>query len=221
MSSGKKVGVVLSGCGFLDGAEIHEAVLTLLALDRLGADIQCMAPNKSQADVVNHAAGAPGEGGRNVLEESARIARGAITDIKDMKGGDLDAIMVPGGYGAAKNLCNFASNGGDCTADPEVERVLREAHEAGKPIGAMCIAPALVARVFGKDLSPQLTIGSDAGTAQALESMGASHTECAVDDVVVDEKNRIITTPAYMVAKRISEAAAGIDKLCQAVYQMA
>ena len=221
MSSGKKVGVILSGCGFLDGAEIHEAVLTLLALDRLGADIQCAAPNKAQADVMNHAAGAPGEGGRNVLEESARIARGVIGDIKDMRGGDLDAVVVPGGYGAAKNLCSFASAGSDCTADPEVERVLREAHAAGKPIGAMCIAPALVARVFGKDLSPQLTIGSDAGTAQALEAMGASHADCAVDDVVVDEKNRIVTTPAYMLAKRISEAAAGIDKLCATVYEMA
>lgn len=215
-----KIGVILSGCGVNDGAEIHESVITLLALDRAGAEIVCMAPNESQMDVVNHLEGAPAEETRNVLVESARIARGEIRDIAGVQAGDLDAVIVPGGFGAAKNLCNFAVAGAGCEANPEVARLLTDMHGAGKPIGAICIAPAVVARVLGPQ-KPTLTIGTDAGTAGALEEMGAVHQNCDVRDCVVDADKKIVTTPAYMLAGSIGEAADGIEKLVAEVVKLA
>lgn len=216
-----KIGVVLSGCGVYDGAEIHESVIAMLALDRLGAEIVCVAPNRDQMHVVNHLTGDEVAGAkRNVLEESARIARGNVQDIANVKGGDVDGVIIPGGFGAAKNLCNFAINGADCTADPEVARFLEEAREAGRPIGAICIAPALIARIFGDD-EPEVTIGNDAGTAKAIEEMGACHADHGVDEIHVDSDKKIVTTPAYMLAESISQAAAGIEKLVEKVVQMA
>ncbi|MFH2202451.1 MAG: isoprenoid biosynthesis glyoxalase ElbB [Elusimicrobiota bacterium] len=214
-----KIGVVLSGCGVKDGAEIHESVLTLLALDRHGAEAVCMAPNIPQADVIDHAAGKPVAETRNVLVESARIARGVIKDIRDVKAEDLDAVILPGGFGAAKNLSTFARDGADCTVQEDVARLLKEMRQAGKPIGALCIAPAVLAKALG-DEHPVLTIGSDPGTAQALESMGARHAVCAAGDVVVDNERLIVTTPAYMLAGRISEVAEGADKLVRALLKL-
>lgn len=217
----KKVGVVLSGCGVKDGAEIHESVLTLLAIDRAGARAVCLAPDVPQAAVTNHLTGKPAGGARNVLEESARIARGEIRDIKTVKVSDVDALVFPGGFGAALNLCDFASKGGDCTVQPEVARLIREVRAAGKPLGFICIAPAIAARVLGAEHKVQLTIGDDAGTAKALEKMGAKHVKCAVRDVVVDAANKVVSTPAYMLAGRISEAADGIEKLVKKVLELA
>lgn len=217
-----KVGVVLSGCGFLDGSEIHEAVLTLLALDRAGAEVTCLAPDIEQASVVDHKLHAGGEGRRNVLVESARIARGKITDLAKAKVADFDAVVMPGGYGAAKNLSNFASAGAAARVDPEVARFLREAHRAKKPIGAWCIAPATLAAALRDERAHlKLTIGSDEGTAKALEQMGAKHVVCPVDDARVDEENRIVTTPAYMYDARIGQVAAGIDKAVAKLLSMA
>ena len=217
-----KIGVILSGCGVYDGSEIHEAVITLLAIDRAGAEAVCMAPDIPQMHVINHLSGEPAAGEtRNVLVESARIARGNIKNIKDVKAADLDALILPGGFGAAKNLCDFAVKGPDCSADPEVARLIREIVKAKKPLAAVCIAPALVARVLGEDkLSPEITIGTDAGTAQALESMGGKHVSCPVREFVVDKKNKIITSPAYMLAGRISEAAEGIEKTVKTLIEM-
>lgn len=216
-----KIGVVLSGCGVYDGAEIHESVITLLALDRLGAEAVCMAPNTDQLHVINHLTGEAIEGAtRNVLEESARIARGNITDIAKAKAADVDAVIVPGGFGAAKNLCNFAVAGDACEAHPEVARYLKEARDAGKPIGAICIAPALLARVFG-DEKPEVTIGTDEGTASALEKMGACHAPHAVNEIHVDEDKKMVSTPAYMLGESITQVASGIDKLVEKVVQMA
>jgi len=215
-----KIGVILSGCGVMDGAEIHESVITLLALDRAGADVVFMAPNESQMHVVNHLTNEPVSETRNVLVESARIARGDVRDIATVQASEVDGVVVPGGFGAAKNLCNFATAGAGCEAHPDVARLLEEVHGQGKPIGALCIAPALMARVFG-DIKPTLTIGNDAGTAAALTSMGAMHQDCAVGDCVVDEANKIVTTPAYMLAQSIKDAAAGIEKLVTAVVEMA
>ncbi len=145
-----KVGVVLSGCGVYDGAEIHEAVITLLALDRAGAEAICMAPDTEQMHVVNHLTGDVAEGqSRNVLVESARIARGNIKNIKDVKAADIDALMFPGGFGAAKNLCDFAVKGADCSVNPEVTRLVKEVMSAKKPLAAVCIAPALISKVKG------------------------------------------------------------------------
>ena len=217
----KKVAVILSGCGVFDGAEIHESVLVLLALDRAGAQVVCAAPDTPQHHVINHLTQQPSPGEtRNVLVESARIARGKIIPLSQFKVREVDAIIVPGGFGAAKNLCNFALVGGKFDVNPEVARVLQEAHKAGKALGFVCIAPAIAARLFG-DEQVEFTIGTDAGTAKALEASGARHTNCTVHNVVVDRRLKVASTPAYMLAHRITEAEAGITKLVQAVLDMA
>lgn len=216
-----KVGVILSGCGYLDGAEIHESVLTLLALDRAGAEAVCFAPDADQMHVVNHLTGQPVPGERrNVLIESARIARGKIQDLARARAADLDALVLPGGYGAAKNLCDFAVKGADCAVHPEVARIVSEMFQARKPVGAICIAPAILSKALG-DQGPTLTIGTDKDTAAALEKMGAVHEACPVREFVVDEKHKLVTTPAYMLANRISEAAEGIEKLVREVLRLA
>lgn len=217
MTPQKKIGVVLSGCGVFDGSEIHEAVLTLLALDRANAEIHCMAPNRRQADVVDHRTGKPTGETRNVLTEAARIARGKIQDIADVRAADLDGIILPGGFGAAKNLSTFAHDGAACEVDPEVTRLLREMHAADKPIAALCIAPAVLAALFGKDDHPELTIGNDRGTAKALQELGARHHDATVREVVIDEKHKFVTSPCYMLEARISDVAAGIERAVQAL----
>ncbi len=217
----KRVGVILSGCGVMDGTEIHEAVTTMLALDRADAEILCLAPNKDQADVVNHVSTTPQGEKRNVLIEAGRIARGNVKDIKSVGAGDVDAVVLPGGFGAAKNLSSFATEGADCKVDPDVEKFLRDVHAAGKPIAALCIAPAVIARIFGRELNPELTIGTDEGTAKALESMGAKHVSTPVSDIVVDRKNKIVTTACYMLATRIREVADGAEKAVKAMLEMA
>ena len=215
-----RVGVVLSGCGFKDGGEIHESVLTLLALDRAGAEVHCFAPDVDQAKVVNHLTGEPVEETRNVLVESARIARGEIKDLSEAKADDLDALVLPGGFGAAMNLSDFAVKGSDGTVNPTLAKLLRDMHAQKKPIGAICIAPATVALALGSE-KPTLTIGNDAGTAQAIEACGASHQDCPVDDFVVDRERRIVTTPAYMLGPSIRHIAAGIDRCVAEVLSMA
>lgn len=215
-----KVGVLLAGCGVYDGAEIHEAVITLLALDRAGVEVTCMAPNVDQLHVINHLTGDVAEGERrNVLVEAARIARGAISDLAAVDTGTLDALILTGGFGAAKNLCDFAIKGAECSVHPEVARVVKAMHAEGKPIGAMCIAPAVIAKILGME-QPRLTIGSDAGTAAALEAMHARHEPCRVEGVVVDRNNLLVTTPAYMLAQSIAEAATGIEKLVCSVLAL-
>jgi len=216
-----KIGVVLSGCGVYDGSEIHEAVITLLALDRAGAEAVCMAPNVNAA-VINHLTGEPSDGEtRNVLVESARIARGKIRDIADVRIDDIDALIFPGGFGAAKNLCDFATQGSECVAHPEVARLVREIVAAQKPLAAICISPALISSILGKDdLAHKLTIGTDRGTAQALEAMGTEHIECLVGNFVVDPANKLVSTPAYMLAGSIREAAEGIEKTVVELLKM-
>jgi len=217
----KKVGVVLSGCGVFDGAEIHESVITILALDRAGAEMVFCAPDREQMHVVNHHTGEVAEGeSRNVRVESARIARGPVRDVAQVKAEELDALILPGGFGAAKNLCTFAVAGADCDVDPGVAALVREVHAQGKPIAAVCIAPALLAKVLGSE-GPNLTIGNDAGTAGAMESLGANHVACPVTEFVVDRDRKLITSPAYMLAGRISEAAEGIEKTVEALMEMA
>ncbi len=215
-----KVGVVLAGCGVYDGAEIHESVLTLLALERAGAEAVCLAPNVAQKHVVNHLTGQVAEGeSRNVLVEAARIARGNVTDMAGFDPSILDALILPGGFGAAKNLCDFAFVGPECSVNPDVARVVRAVHESGKPVGAICIAPVIVAKLLGAE-KPRVTIGSDAGTASAVEAMGGCHVNCAVEGTVIDEEKRLVTTPAYMLANSMSEAASGIEKLVVEVVKM-
>lgn len=214
-----KVGVILSGCGVFDGSEIHEAVITLLCLGQRGAEAQCLAPNRDLA-VVDHQTKQPTGATRNVLTESARIARGDILDLATVNGADFDALVLPGGFGAAKNLCTFAIDGADCELDPETSRVLTEAQRAGRPIGFACIAPAVAAKTFGA-LAPTVTIGHDAGTAAGIEALGARHEAVDVDQIVVDTAHRIVSTPAYMEAKSVAEVYTGIDKLVAQVIAMA
>lgn len=217
----KKVGVILSGCGVYDGAEIHESVITLLALDRAGAEVVICAPDIEQMHVINHHTGEVAEGeSRNVRIEAARIARGPVADVAELDAGDLDALILPGGFGAAKNLCTFAVAGADCEIDPGVAALVREVHAQGKPIAAVCIAPALLAKVLGTE-GPKLTIGNDAATAGAMEAMGATHVTCPVTEFVIDRERKLVTSPAYMLAGSISEAAEGIEKTVAALMELA
>lgn len=216
----KRVGVVLSGSGFLDGSEIHEATLTLLALDRRGATWVALAPDVEQMHVVDHVKQAPAAGERRqVLAESARIARGDIRPLTKVSAAELDALIFPGGYGAAKNLSTFATDGDKLKVNPEVERLILEMRRAGKPMGFICIAPVIAAKVLGPS-HPQLTIGNDPGTAKAVTALGAKHSECKVDEILVDKTLKLVTTPAYMLAKSIAPVATGIDKLVSAVLEM-
>jgi len=215
----KKIGVILSGCGVYDGSEIHEAVFTLLAIDANGAEAVCMAPDMELAE-VSHLSGAATGAKRNVLVESARIARGKIRNIAEITSGDLDAVILPGGFGAAKNLCDFAQKGAAASIQPEVARLLKEMVAAGKPIGAICIAPVIVAALLGKERSPEVTIGNDSGTAAAINATGSRHCDCPVTEFVIDRKNRIVSTPAYMLAGHISEAYEGITKTVKAVIDL-
>lgn len=215
----KKIGVVLSGCGVYDGSEIQEAVITLLAIDRQGCEAVCMAPDVDLS-VINHLTAQETGEKRNVLVESARIARGAIRDIKEVTAAELDAIIFPGGFGAAKNLCDFAMKGAAASVNVEVTRLLKEMAAAEKPIGAVCIAPALIAAVLGREYSPTVTIGTDAGTAAEIDKTGAFHQTCPVTEFVVDRKNKLVTSPAYMLATRISETAEGIEKCVKEVINL-
>lgn len=217
-----KVAVVLSGCGVFDGAEIHESVITLLALDRAGAEVVIAAPSVDQAHVVNHHSGEEASGERrNVLVESARIARGPVMDLALLKVSDVDAVIFPGGFGAAKNLCSYAFDGPELSVHPEVERVTLEAVRAKKPLGTICIAPVATAKALaGAGIKVTLTIGTDKDTAGHIESFGATHQECPVDDIVVDLETRVVSTPAYMLAGSIKEAASGIEKLVAKVLEL-
>ncbi len=214
----KQVAVVLSGCGVYDGAEIHEAVLTLLALDRAGAQAVCFAPDKTQLHVINHLSGEEMPESRNVLQESARIARGKIQALSQADAEQLDALIVPGGFGAAKNLSSFATQGAECSVDPDLSKLILEMHKRNKPMGFMCIAPTLLPKVFDQPL--RLTIGNDPDLGDVIDAMGGEPVICPVDDIVVDIENKVVTTPAYMLAQSIGEAAQGIDKLVSRVLDL-
>ncbi len=214
----KKVAVILSGCGVYDGAEIHESVITLLRLDQRGAHAQCFAPNVAQMHVINHLTGEQMPESRNVLVESARIARGEVKDIREANVEDFDALIVPGGFGAAKNLSDFAVKGAECTVQPDVLALAEAFAEASKPVGLMCISPAMAAKIYGPGVI--CTIGNDADTATVVNKMGATHQECDVSDIVEDKARKLVSTPAYMLAQSISEAASGINKMVDRVLKL-
>jgi|TARA_B100001079_G_scaffold42318_1_gene33529 enhancing lycopene biosynthesis protein 2 len=217
----KKVGLLLSGCGVNDGAEIHESVIAMLALDRAGVEMELMAPNIDQMHVINHYTGQEMDEYRNVLVEASRIARGNIKDMAEISGNDIDALIIPGGFGVAKNLCDYAMAGSECSINPDVYRLISELQLLNKPIGAICIAPVMMAKIFGEQgASANMTIGFDEATSKDIESMGSVHVECKVSDMVVDEDNNLVSTPAYMEAQSIKEAADGIEKLVKQVLSM-
>ena len=212
------VAVVLSGCGVFDGAEIHESVLTLLHLAKAGVNVQCFAPDIMQMHTINHLTGEEMEPNRNVLTEAARIARGDIKAITELNVADFDALILPGGFGAAKNLSDFAVKGGDAKVNDDVLNVCRAFAENNKPAGYICIAPAMVPLVYGQ--GSKATIGNDADTAAAINTMGGEHVNCAVNDIVVDTERKLVSTPAYMLAQDILEADAGIEKLVKQVLAL-
>ena len=217
----KKVGLLLSGCGFNDGSEIHESVISMLALDRAGVETVIMAPNIDQMHVVNHYTGQEMDEFRNVLVESSRIARGNIKDMAEVTGNDLDALIIPGGFGVAKNLRDYAMAGPDCSVNPDVYRLVSEIYLLKKPIGAICIAPVMMAKIFGEqDESAEMTIGSDELTSKDINTMGSKHIKCLVSEMIIDEDKKLVTTPAYMEAQSIKEAAEGIEKLVKQVLLM-
>jgi enhancing lycopene biosynthesis protein 2 len=215
-----KVAVVLAGCGVYDGAEINEAVLALLSLEQQGASYQCFAPDMEQMHVINHLTGEPAESeARNVLVEAARIARGNIQDLAAARAEDFDALLVPGGFGAAKNLSNFAVAGAGMEVQSDFLRLARAFHESAKPIGLICIAPVMAAAICGE--GARCTIGNDAETAAAIDAMGGQHLECPVSEARVDAERKLVTTPAYMLAGSVSEAYAGISECVKEVLALA
>ncbi|MCB1842959.1 MAG: isoprenoid biosynthesis glyoxalase ElbB [Halioglobus sp.] len=214
-----KVAVVLSGCGVYDGAEVNEAVLTLLALEQQGAQYQCFAPDMQQMHVINHLTGEPMEGeSRNVLVEAARIARGNVQPLTQAVAAEFDALLVPGGFGAAKNLSDFAVAGKDMQVNSDFLRLARAFHQQGKPIGLICIAPVMAAAICGE--GSQCTIGNDAEVAAAITAMGGQHLQCPVTEAHVDVERKLVTTPAYMLAGKVSEAYAGITACVKEVLAL-
>jgi len=213
----KNIAVVLSGSGVYDGAEIHEATLTMLAIAQQGAKYQCFAPDINQAHVVNHLTGEEMHEIRNVLVEAARIARGNIKPLTEYKASDFDAIIFPGGFGAAKNLCTFAFDGTDCIVIPEVEEVIRDTVKAKKPIGALCISPVLVTKVLG---DVEVTIGDDQGTVDAIIELGGKHKKTTHGEVIIDKKYKLVTTPCYMLDATIDQIANGAQNVVKKVLEM-
>jgi enhancing lycopene biosynthesis protein 2 len=218
MAEKNKFAVILSGCGNKDGAEIHESVMTLWAIHKHGAEYQCFAPDMEQHHVLNFITNQEMIEKRNVLVESARIARGDIKDLRDYKAADYDGLIMPGGLGVAKNLSTFAFEGPDCTVNEDVVKAVKETAAQNKSIGALCISPAIIAKILG-DVT--ITIGSDPGTEAAITKMGASHQQTTHGEIVVDEQHRIVTTPCYMLNARVDQIGEGAEKLVKAVIEMA
>ena len=211
----KKFAVILAGCGVFDGSEIHEATLTLLAIQKKGSEYQCFAPNIDQYHVINHITGEEMQQTRNVLVESARIARGNIKDISELNIKDYDGVIFPGGFGVAKNLSDFAFKGVESEVLPSVTEVILAFWKAKKPIGALCISPAIIAKVIP---NATLTIGNDAGTKEAIEKMGAKHMEATHGEVITDTENKIVTTPCYMLDATIAQIEKGANNLVNQIH---
>ena len=214
----KKIAVVLAGSGVFDGAEIHEATLTLYSIIKNGANYEIFAPNIDQHHVINHITGEEMPEKRNVMIEAARIARGKITDLANFKASDFDALIFPGGFGAAKNLSTFAFEGADCKVNLDVEKSIRAMIEQKKPIGALCIAPVLLAKILG-DI--KITIGQDKGTTDAVKAMGATHQDTTHGEVVIDKNYKIVTTPCYMLDANIGQIGEGANNVVKAILELA
>ncbi len=214
----KKIAVILAGCGNRDGSETHETLSVLLAIDKRGIEYQCFAPN-GDFEVFNHIEGKKSGEKRHLITEASRLCRGNIKALSMYKAEDYDALIIPGGMGAAQNLSNYAFVGKDIIVNQEVEKAILETYSANKPIGALCIAPMLLAKVLG-DKNPTLTLGNDCPAAQDAISLGCNHQICKSNEVAVDVKHKIVTTPAYMVATHISEIFEGSDNLVEQICKL-
>jgi enhancing lycopene biosynthesis protein 2 len=214
----KKFAVVLSGSGVYDGSEIHEATLTLLAIMKNGGTYQCFAPDIYQHHVINHLNGKEMKERRNVLVESARIARGDIKPLSAFDGKRFDALIFPGGFGAAKNLSTVAFEGADATVNPIVEKTVNQMLELKKPVGALCISPAFIAKIIGDNV--EVTIGSDKATAETIEAMGAKHVVTTHGEVVIDKEHNVFTTPCYMLDATILDIERGAMNVVKAMMDV-
>lgn len=212
-----KAAVILSGCGFLDGSEIYETTLTLLELDKHGIEYQCLAPNKLQNKQVNHYSQHEEGISRNCIDEAARLARSDVHDIAEADPNEYDMVLFPGGFGAALNLCDFAEKMNEMTLDPNVEKFAHAMVNAKKPAGFICIAPVMIPRLYPTGV--KMTIGTDDTVAGAVQAMGAEHVNCDETECVIDEANKVVSTPAYMLGQRISKVHEGIAKLVEAVIK--
>ncbi len=217
MKKTKKVAIILSGNGVFDGAEIHESTMTMLAVVRLGGEYQLFAPDKKQHHVINHITGEEMKEERNVLTEAARIARGNIKKLTELNMQDFDALMLPGGFGVAKNLSDFAFKGANCFIDSNLEKIVKQAVELQKPIGALCISPAIVAKIIK---GAEVTIGQDEGTIKTIEAMGGKHKTTNHGEVAIDKNYKIATTPCYMLDANILQIAEGAEAVTKAVFDM-
>ena len=213
----KKIAVILSGCGVFDGAEIHEATLAMLAIKPPGYNYQIFAPDVQQTDTVNHHTGQESQEKRNVLVESARIARGKALPLDQFNPEQYDALIIPGGFGAAKNLCNFVSQGAAFTVIPQLEKALKHMNRLGKPIGAICIAPVILAKVFP---GSQVTVGTKGQASEIIEQIGSIHTETTHAQIVIDHQNKLVSTPCYMLDADITQIAQGTSKLVEAIIKL-
>lgn len=218
MENRKTAAIILSGCGVYDGSEIHEAVITLLNLQRRNVRVRFFAPDIAQNGTVNHLDGTPQQA-RNVLAESARIARGDIDPLSEFSADDFDMLLFPGGFGAAKNLSDFAEKGADMSVLPQVDSAVKSMLAAGKPLGFICIAPVIAAKSVGGGV--KLTIGNDAQTAAAVEKLGAKHVECPADGFVADKEKNVFSTPAYMLADNTAAIDAGVGAMIEAMLESA
>jgi len=212
----KHFAIILAGSGVYDGAEIHEATMTMLAILKHGGDYQIFAPDIEQYHVINHLTGEVMDEKRNVLIESARIARGDAKPLSEFNIADFDALIMPGGFGVAKNLADFAFKGPDCTVNKEVEQAILDTVKSGKPLGALCISPAIVARVLH---DVKVTVGEDKATIQNIEAMGANHTTTSHGEVVIDKKYNVFTTPCYMLDATILDIAQGAENIVSAMME--
>lgn len=217
MTDSKKIAVVLSGCGVYDGSEIHESVFALWAIAAAGASYDVYAPDVQQHHVINHLNGQEMSEKRNVLVEAARIARGVIRPLSELDADKADALLFPGGFGVAKNLCSFAVDGVDCVVNSEVKKVVKDFHHAAKPIAAMCISPVLITKILG---NTEVTIGSDKKTVEAIEAMAGNHVLTTHGEVVIDTSNKVLTTPCYMLDASILQIADGAKNLVAALMKM-
>lgn len=214
-----RVGLLLSGCGALDGSDIHEAILAQLALDRSGAKVICAAPDMNHRHILNHITQEEMEAQRNVLQESARIARGNIAELSSLDYRQLDALIIPGGFGTVKNLCEFAYQGPTQAVDPQVRHLLGTMLTDKKPIGAIAMAAVMLVIALA-DHRPEVTVGKDAGIAGAIENMGGRHHVCQSNQIYVDHTHKIVTTPAYMLESGMNAVAVGIERLVERVLDL-
>ncbi|MCX8515318.1 MAG: hypothetical protein RL017_110 [Pseudomonadota bacterium] len=213
----KKIAVILAGCGRWDGSEIHESVLTLLSIVQNGGSYQCFSLDKEQYQVVNHLSEQPvPQEKRNMLVESARIARGAVKPINELDYNSFDALIIPGGNGTAFNLFSLAYAGADYTVDEAIKNICLSFTQHKKPVGFICIAPAMIPIIYGSTVN--FTIGNDSELIKLLETKGAKHFKHTVDEIHVDSVNKVVSTPAYMLAQNIAEAYTGIKKLVDQIF---